>query len=269
MPRSLTPQQQLEQALLTDYRESLWSPLCRGIRRYDMLQPGDRVCICVSGGKDSMLLALMLQLLQKHSRIPFTVVPVAMDPGYSPENRRQLEENAEKLGIPLTIFDSDVFEAAGSQGSHPCFLCARMRRGCLYDRAQSLGCNKLALGHHFDDIVQTTLMAMLWSAKIEGMRPILPSRSHPGLTLIRPMALVREEDIIRWRDENGLTFLGCACSVARAPEDSRRAQTRALLRQLRQTNPDVEKNIFNAIHHVDTDTLPGWLSMGEKHGFVK
>lgn len=166
MSRTLTPQEQVIQRLLTDEREKLWSPFMKGIRRYDMIQPGDRICCCVSGGKDSMLLALLLMTLQKHSRVPFELVCAAMDPGYNEANRHLLEHNAEKLGVPLTIFETDVFEAAACQEKHPCFLCARMRRGCLYDKAAALGCNKLALGHHFDDIVVTTLMAMLWSAKL-------------------------------------------------------------------------------------------------------
>ena len=261
MSRQLTERQQIVQRLLTEEREALWSPFMKGIRRYDMIRPGDRIMCCVSGGKDSMLLALMLQTLQKHSRVPFELVCAAMDPGYSPENRAMLEANADRLGIPLRVFDSDVFEVAAAQEKHPCFLCARMRRGCLYNKAEELGCNKLALGHHFDDIVVTTLMAMLWSAKLEAMRPVLPSRSHPGMTVIRPLALVQEDDIMAWRDREGLTFLRCACRLTEAAAHdetaSRRAQTRQLLRELEKDNPDVRMNIFNAIHHVDISTFPG------------
>ena len=166
MSRQLTEAQRFSQSILKDHRDTLWSPFMRGLRRYDMLQPGDHVGVCVSGGKDSMLLALMFSILQQHSEIPFTVTYLAMDPGYAPQNRALLQQNAERLSIPLHLFTTDVFEAAEAQSERPCFLCARMRRGCLYNEAEALGCNKLALGHHFNDIVETTLMAMLWSAKL-------------------------------------------------------------------------------------------------------
>lgn len=275
----------MEQRLLTDFRKPIWRPFMRAIRQYQLIQPGDRIAVCVSGGKDSMLLAKLMQLLQKHSEVPFEAVNLIMDPGYSPANRRQVEENARRLALEYTLIESDVFEvadaltaSASSAGAapvneRPCFLCARMRRGCLYRHAQALGCNKLALGHHYDDVIETTLMAMLWGGQIQAMPPRLKAQNFPGMELIRPLYQVREADILAWRDAFGLEFIRCACrlteSAAFDETASARQQTKRLIAALHETNPKVEQNLFNSIHRVQLDTLVGWKYRGEAHSFLE
>ena len=274
MARTLSDAQRMEQRLLTEFRKPLWRPFMRAIRRYRLLDSGDRIAVCVSGGKDSMLLAKLMQLLQRHSEVPFQVVNLIMDPGYSPENRRRVEENARRLGLEYTLVESDVFEVADAQtqGEHPCFLCARMRRGCLYRHAQALGCNKLALGHHCDDVIETTLMAMLWGGQIQAMPPMLRAKNFPDMALIRPLYLVREADICAWRDAFELRFIRCACRFSESADRdalaSARAQTKRLIAELRQSNPKVDQNIFNSIHRVQLDTLVGWKYKGEPHSFL-
>ena len=272
MARTLTDAQRMDQRLLTDFRKPIWRPFMRAIRQYRLIQPGDRIAVCVSGGKDSMLLAKLMQLLQRHSEVPFEAVNLIMDPGYSPENRRQVEENAKRLALDYTLVESDVFEVANAQAEHPCFLCARMRRGCLYRHAQALGCNKLALGHHYDDVIETTLMAMLWGGQIQAMPPRLKAQNFPGMELIRPLYQVREADILAWRDAFSLTFLRCACrlteSAAVDETASARQQTKRLIAALHESNPKVEQNIFNSIHRVQLDTLVGWKHAGEQHSFL-
>ena len=273
MTRELGYVQRMEQRLLTDMRKTLWRPFMRAIRDYRLLSPGDKIAVCISGGKDSMLLAVLMRLLQRHSETPFEAVYLIMDPGYSPENRRRVEENAGRLGLHYTLFESDVFEVAGAQDGHPCFLCARMRRGCLYRTAQSLGCNKIALGHHYDDVIETTLMAMLYGGQIQAMPPMLRAKNFPGMTLIRPMYRVREADIIAWRDAFGLEFLRCACrlseSAAVDESASKRQEIKRLISDLQRTNPKVAQNIFNSIRRVQLDTLVGWKQGGEEHSFLE
>ena len=273
MTRELGYVQRMEQRLLTDMRKTLWRPFMRAIRDYRLLSPGDKIAVCISGGKDSMLLAVLMRLLQRHSETPFEAVYLIMDPGYSPENRCRVEENAGRLGLHYTLFESDVFEVASAQDGHPCFLCARMRRGCLYRTAQSLGCNKIALGHHYDDVIETTLMAMLYGGQIQAMPPMLRAKNFPGMTLIRPMYRVREADIIAWRDAFGLEFLRCACrlteSAAVDESASKRQEIKRLISDLQGTNPKVAQNIFNSIHRVQLDTLVGWKQGGEEHSFLE
>ena len=273
MTRELGYVQRMEQRLLTDMRKTLWRPFMRAIRDYRLLSPGDKIAVCISGGKDSMLLAVLIRLLQRHSETPFEAVYLIMDPGYSPENRRRVEENAGRLGLHYTLFESDVFEVASAQDGHPCFLCARMRRGCLYRTAQSLGCNKIALGHHFDDVIETTLMAMLYGGQIQAMPPMLRAKNFPSMTLIRPMYRVREADIIAWRDAFGLEFLRCACrlseSAAVDESASKRQEIKRLISDLQRTNPKVAQNIFNSIRRVQLDTLVGWKQGGEEHSFLE
>ena len=275
MARELNEIQRMEQRLLTDLRKPLWRPFMRAVRDYRLIQPGDRIAVCVSGGKDSMLLAVLMRMLQKHSEAPFEAVYLVMDPGYSADNRRQVEANIERLGIDATLIESDVFEVADAQvnpGETPCFLCARMRRGCLYRHAQALGCNKLALGHHCDDVIETTLMAMLYGGQIQAMPPMLRAANFPGMSVIRPLYRVREADICAWRDAFGLSFIGCACrlteNAARDESASARLQTKRLIARLHETNPKVEQNIFNSIHRVQLDTLVGWKHRGEQHSFL-
>ena len=273
MAREFTPIERMEQRLLTDLRKPIWRPFMRAIRDYELLSPGDRIAVCVSGGKDSMLLAKLMQMLQRHSETPFEAVFLIMDPGYSPENRRRVEENARRLEIPYTLFESDVFEVAEAQDEHPCFLCARMRRGCLYGRARELGCNKIALGHHYDDVIETTLMAMLYGGQIQGMLPRLRAKNFPGMELIRPLYRVREADIAAWRDAFGLEFIRCACRLtenAAADESaSRRQSVKRLIARLDAEHPKVAQNLFNSIHRVQLDTLVGWKYRGEEHTFLE
>jgi len=276
MPRELTPTQLIERSIQKKYRKELWTPFILAVKRYALIQEGDRVAVCVSGGKDSMLLAKLMQLLQRYSDVPFEVKFLAMDPGYAPANRRKMEENARLLDIPITIFETDVFDVANAAEKNPCYLCARMRRGHLYSNARALGCNKIALGHHFNDVIETTVMAMLYGAQLQGMMPKLHSTNFEGMELIRPLYCVHEEDIIAWKRYNHLEFLQCACRFTEAISESgdgvgasKRQEVKQLLKTLRRDNPDVEKSVFNAIHAVSLDTFPGWKTRGEEHSFLE
>lgn len=276
MSRELTPTQLIERSIQKKYRKELWTPFILAVKRYALIQAGDRVAVCVSGGKDSMLLAKLMQLLQRFSDVPFEVKFLAMDPGYAPANRRRIEENARLLDIPLAIFETDIFDVANAAEKNPCYLCARMRRGHLYSNARALGCNKIALGHHFNDVIETTVMAMLYGAQLQGMMPKLHSANFEGMELIRPLYCVHEEDIIAWKRYNNLEFLQCACRFTEAISESgdgvgasKRQEVKQLLKALRRDNPDVEKSVFNAIHAVSLDTFPGWKTQGEEHSFLE
>ena len=273
MSRTLSPVQLIERSIQKKYRKELWTPFVLAVKRYELIQAGDRIAVCISGGKDSMLLAKLIELLRRHSDVPFEAKYLVMDPGYNPENRRRVEENAALLEIPVHIFETEVFDAANAAQANPCYLCARMRRGHLYSEAQRLGCNKIALGHHFNDVIETTVMAMLYGAQLQGMMPKLHSTNFPGMELIRPLYCVHEDDIIAWRNYNGLKFLQCACRftehAAEAVHASKRQEVKLLLRQLRTHNPDVEKSVFNSIHAVNLDTFPGWKTLGEEHSFLE
>ncbi len=262
-------------SLTTTYRSSVWSPFLTALKKYELLSENDKIAVCISGGKDSMLLAVMMQHLQKFSQVPFSMICLCMDPGYTPENRAKIEENAAKLELPLRFFENDIFRVADIQEKSPCYLCARMRRGALYAEAQALGCNKIALGHHFSDVVETTLMGMLYGAQIQGMLPKLHSQNFPGMTLIRPLYCVEEEDIKAWAQRNGLSFLQCACRVTQRNGDpdgvvaSKRQEVKELLRRLRKENPLVERNIFNSIHVANMDTMVGYKQDGVLHSFLE
>ena len=276
MARTLEPYQLVERSIITRYRKVLWNPFIEAVKRYEMIQPGDRIAVCISGGKDSMLLAKLMQQLQKHSDFPFELVFLVMDPGYNELNRRKIESNAALLNIPVTIFESDIFEVADSAGKSPCYLCARMRRGYLYSRAQELGCNKIALGHHFNDVVETTLISMFYGSQLQAMLPKLHSTNFEGMTLIRPLYCVHEDDIIAWARDNSLEFIQCACRLTeRSAADtgdvnvSKRKEIKLLLRRLRQGNPNIEKSIFNSIHAVALDTMPGFKTGGVEHSFLE
>ena len=276
MARTLEPYQLVERSIITKYRKVLWNPFIEAVKRYEMIQPGDRIAVCISGGKDSMLLAKLMQQLQKHSDFPFELVFLVMDPGYNELNRQKIESNAALLNIPVTIFESDIFEVADSAGKSPCYLCARMRRGYLYSRAQELGCNKIALGHHFNDVVETTLISMFYGSQLQAMLPKLPSTNFEGMTLIRPLYCVHEDDIIAWARDNSLEFIQCACRLTeRSAADtgdvnvSKRKEIKLLLRRLRQGNPNIEKSIFNSIHAVALDTMPGFKTGGVEHSFLE
>ena len=276
MARTLEPYQLVERSIITKYRKVLWNPFIEAVKRYEMIQPGDRIAVCISGGKDSMLLAKLMQQLQKHSDFPFELVFLVMDPGYNELNRRKIESNAALLNIPVTLFESDIFEVADSAGKSPCYLCARMRRGYLYSRAQELGCNKIALGHHFNDVVETTLISMFYGSQLQAMLPKLHSTNFKGMTLIRPLYCVHEDDIIAWARDNDLEFIQCACRLTeRSAADtgdvsvSKRKEIKLLLRRLRQDNPNIEKSIFNSIHAVALDTMPGFKTGGVEHSFLE
>lgn len=276
MNRTFTPVQQIEQSIVKRYHETLWSPFCKAIRRYNLILPGDIIAVCISGGKDSMLMAKMMQILHRHTEIPFQVEYLIMDPGYNEVNRRKVESNARFLEIPYTLFESDIFEVANAQDRNPCFLCARMRRGCLYKKARELGCNKIALGHHFDDVIGTTVMAMLYGGQLQAMPPRLKSQNFPGMELIRPLYMVHEEDIIAWKNTNELSFIQCACRFTEnctmcdnGQGGSKRQEVKQLLKMLKKDNPNVEENVFSSIHSLQLDTMVGWKYQGQKHSFLE
>ena len=275
MARELQPHEQIERSLITKFRKTIWRPFIEACRQYELVQAGDRIAVCISGGKDSMLLAKLMQELHKHSDVPFELVFLVMDPGYNPRNRERIEQNAALLRIPVTIFESEIFAAADSTDRNPCYLCARMRRGYLYSKAQELGCNKIALGHHFNDVIETTVMAMFYGAQLQAMLPKLHSTNFPGMELIRPLYCVHEEAILAWCRYNDLHFIQCACRFTERSfqaEDgvgeSKRQEVKLLLRSLRETNPNVEQSVFKAIHAVCLDTFPGYKSHGEVHSFL-
>ena len=275
MPRELSRAARIERSIIKTYHKQLWTPFINALKQYELISPGDRIAVCISGGKDSMLLAKLMQQLHRHSDVPFELEYLVMDPGYAPANRAKIEENAEILGVPVTIFESDIFAVANGAEKNPCYLCARMRRGALYAKAQELGCNKIALGHHRDDVIETTVMAMFYGAQLQGMMPKLHSTNFPGMELIRPLYCVREEDVIAWAKHNELEFLQCACrfteraATAGHETESKRKEVKNLIRRLRETNPDLESNIFHAIHAVNLDMFPGWKTKGEKHSFLE
>ena len=275
MPRELTIQETAERSLIKTYRKSLWNPFIAAVKRYELVEPGDRIAVCISGGKDSMVLAKLMQELQRHTEQPFELTFLVMDPSYNPANRALILENAEKLGIPVSIFESDIFDVTVQVEKNPCYLCARMRRGFLYAKAQELGCNKIALGHHFSDVVETTLLGLFYGAQLQAMPPKLKSRNFPGMELIRPLYCVHEDAIIAWKNYNDLRFLQCACRFTEARDasgdgvgESKRQEMKVLLRQLKKTNPNIEKSIFRAIHGVQLDTFPGFKYRGKAYSFL-
>ena len=274
MSRELTPQEAAERSLIKKYRKELWNPFIAAVKRYELIAPGDRIAVCISGGKDSMVLAKLMQELQRHTEQPFELVFLVMDPGYAPANRALIEENAACLGIPITVFRSDIFDVAYQVEKNPCYLCARMRRGFLYSKAQELGCNKIALGHHLSDVLETTLLGLFYGPQLQTMPPKLRSRNFPGMELIRPLYCVHEDAIIAWKNYNGLRFLQCACrfteerdGAADGVGESKRQEMKLLLRELKKTNPNIEKSMFRAIHGVQLDTFPGFKFRGRAFAF--
>lgn len=272
----MEPYQKIEQSITKKYRKKLWNPFLTSIKQYQLIQAGDRIAACISGGKESMLMAKMLQMLQRYTEIPFELVCLVMDPGYAPENRKQIEENAVRLNLPIEIFESDIFSAAETTDHAPCYLCARMRRGNLYSAARERGCNKIALGHHFNDVIETTLLGLFYGAQLQAMLPKLHSQNFSGMELIRPIYCVHEEDIIAWAGYNNLHFMQCGCrltqkvSQAEAPGMvSKRREMKDLIRELKKSNPDVEKSIFHALHTVCLETFPGYKLEGKAHSFLE
>lgn len=261
-----------ERSIVKKYRRQLWLPFLSAIKKYRLIQEGDCVAVCISGGKDSMLMAKCMQHLQKYSDFPFKVEYLVMDPGYNSENRQRIIDNAASLHLPIRIFDTRVFEIAEQSGRIPCYLCAKMRRGCLYKHAQELGCNKIALGHHFDDVIETILMSMLYGAEIRTMMPKLHSQHYAGMELIRPLYLVRETDVIAWGRYNNLQFLRCACHFTEAcvngQSDSKRQEMKHLIAQLRKENPNIDKNIFHSVENVNLETIIAYRKGRESKNFL-
>lgn len=266
---------EVEKSLRKKFRKEIWSKFTKAVNTYELVKPGDKIAVCISGGKDSMLMAKCFQELKLHDKFDFDVKFLVMDPGYSPRNRQVIEENARILNIPITVFESDIFESVYNIEKSPCYLCARMRRGHLYAYAKELGCNKIALGHHYDDVIETILMGMLYGAQVQTMMPKLHSTNFEGMELIRPLYLVREDDIKAWRDYNGLNFIQCACKFTdtcttcnNEENQSKRVEIKELIKTLKQVNPHVESNIFRSVENVNIDTVVAYKQNGVKHNFL-
>lgn len=265
----------VEHSLQKKFRTSLMSPFIKALKDYELVKDGDRVAVCMSGGKDSMLMAKLFQELERHGKKNFEVVFLVMNPGYNEINYETIVNNARILNVPITVFTSEIFDIVAGEEESPCYLCARMRRGHLYSKAKELGCNKIALGHHFDDVIETILMGMLYGAQVQTMMPKLHSTNFPGMELIRPLYLVREEDIIHWMNYNDLHFIQCACrftescaSCGGTEKGSKRAEIKDLIRELRKKNPYIEKNIFRSVENVNLNTVIGYKKDGVRHHFL-
>mgnify|MGYP000872150579 FL=1 len=275
MKRELEPYQLIERSIIKKYRKELWGPFITAVKQYQLIQEGDKIAVCISGGKDSMLLAKLMQQLQRHSDVEFELVFLVMDPGYNEINRNKIESNAKLLHVPITVFETNVFEVANSSEQSPCYLCARMRRGYLYSKAKEMGCNKIALGHHFDDVIETTLMGMFFGSQIQAMLPKLHSKNFEGMELIRPMYCIHEDSIIAWRIYNDLEFIQCACRFTEncticdnGGGGSKRQEMKQLVKRLKKNDPDIDKSIFNSIHSVQLDTMPGYKWRGKEYTFL-
>lgn len=265
----------VEESLRKKFRKNIWCRFTKAVKQYELVKEGDCIAVCISGGKDSMLMAKLFQELKRHNQVPFEMKFLVMDPGYSPANRKIIEENAKKLQIPITIYESDIFDSVFHVEKSPCYLCARMRRGHLYSYAKEMGCNKIALGHHYDDVIETILMGMLYGAQVQTMMPKLHSTNFEGMELIRPMYLIREDDIKAWRDYNGLHFIQCACKFTdtcttcnNEENRSKRVEIKELIKSLKKTNPFVEGNIFKSVENVNLDTVVAYKKDGVRHHFL-
>ena len=267
----------IEKSIRKKFHKSIFSKFTKAINEYQLVQEGDKIAVCISGGKDSMLMAKLFQELQRHHKFPFEVVYLVMDPGYNERNRQIIEQNAKILNIPLTIFETNIFEAVYNIEKSPCYLCARMRRGYLYSKAKELGCNKIALGHHFDDVIETILMGMLYGGQVQTMMPKLHSIHFEGMELIRPLYLIREGDIKHWRDYNSLHFIQCACRFTdtcttcrpNGESASKRMEIKHMIAEMKKVNPYVETNIFRSIENVNLDTVVAYKKNGVKHSFLE
>lgn len=272
--KELTRAEAIERSITREFRFNIWSPFIAAIKRYELIKPGDRICVCISGGKDSNLLAECFKLLSRHSDFPFEVKYLVMNPGYNAENLEKIKANLATMDIPAKIVETDIFEIANAQDHSPCYLCAKMRRGALYRLAQEMGCNKIALGHHYDDVIETILMNILHAGSYQTMLPKLHSDNFEGMELIRPLYLVREEDIKAWRDANNLQFIQCACrfteNVAKPDSGvgSARLETKKLIQKLKETNPQVEKNIFKSSENIVLDKVIGYKDPQGHHSFL-
>lgn len=281
----------IERSIIKRFRKEIWRPFVKALNEYNMIKEGDNIAVCISGGKDSMLLAKCMQEILRHGKMEFGLKFIVMDPGYHPDNRRLIEENAALMGIPVHIFESDIFDTVVDAGGSPCYLCARMRRGNLYANARELGCNKIALGHHFDDVIETILMSMLYGAQVNTMMPKLHSTNFEGMELLRPLYFVKERAILDWKEENGLHFLQCACRFTEAlakeralreesasadsaaggdiVHSSKRQEMKELIEQFRKINPNIENNIFKSVSNVNLDACIGYVKNGERHHFLE
>ena len=267
-------QAEIERSIIKKYRKTIWRRFTKAINEYELIQDGDRIAVCISGGKDSMLMAKLFQELMRHGKKNFEPVFLVMNPGYNEDNWNIIQENARILGIPLTVFETEIFDAVAEIDKNPCYLCARMRRGYLYSKAKELGCNKIALGHHYDDVIETILMGMLYSGKFETMMPKLHSKNFEGMELIRPLYLIKEADIKAWRDYNGLHFIQCACrftencATCGGAKGSKRDEMKELIAQFRKKSDVIEANIFRSVHRVNLKTIIGYHIDGEEHSFL-
>ena len=265
---------EIERSIITKYRKDIWSKFVKGVSKYNLISENDNIMVCISGGKDSFLLAKCIEELQKHGNVKFNAHYVVMDPGYNEYNRSFIEDNAKTLNVPIEIFESNIFDiVASDDGKNPCYLCARMRRGYLYSKAKELGCNKIALGHHFDDFIETTLLSMFYGSEVKTMMPKLHSDNFEGIELIRPLLLVKEEDIISWKKYNELTFINCACRFTEGCSlindgTSKRKEMKELIKNMRKVNPNVDQNIFKALENVNMNCILGWHKDGTNYSFL-
>ena len=276
MKRELEAWQIAERSISKTYRKTIWNPFVEAVKKYQMIQAGDKIAVCISGGKDSMILAVLMRMLQRYSEVPFELEYIVMDPGYNEENRKRIVDNAKILNIPVNFFNSDIFNVVVKIEQNPCYLCARMRRGYLYSRAKELGCNKIALGHHMSDVIETTVMGMFYGSQIQAMLPRLKSTNYEGMELIRPMYCIKEDAIIAWSKYNNLEFIRCAC---RFTEDyksndnkeglSKRQEIKDLIKQMKKVNPNIEINIFRSIHNANVDTMVEYKLNDEFHSFLE
>lgn len=268
--------QEIERSIIKRYRKSIWRKFIEGVKEYELIEEGDKIAVCISGGKDSMLLAKCMQEIKKHGKVNFDLEFIVMDPGYNQMNREKIIENAKIMNIPITIFNTEIFDTVVNIEENPCYLCARMRRGYLYKKAQSLGCNKIALGHHFDDVIETILMSILYGGQFTTMMPKLKSTNHPGMQLIRPLYYVKEKDIIRWMEYNDLHFIQCACrfteniaQAKNAADVSKRQEMKQLINKFRETSDIIDMNIFKSMYNVNLNTVISYQQNGEKHHFLE
>lgn len=275
LARELSFEQQVERSIIKTYRNDIWNPFVEACKNYKLIKKGDKIAVCISGGKDSVLLAMCMKHLHRYSEIPFELVFICMDPGYNEVNRKQIELNCDKLNIPVEIFESNIFDVTASAGGSPCYLCARMRRGHLYAKAKELGCNKIALGHHLSDVIETTLLGMFYGSQLQAMLPKLKSTNFEGMQLIRPLYCVNEKAILKWRDYNNLEFIQCACRFVDEYSNSddgigasKRQEIKKLIHDMKSVNPDIEHNIFKSIHNVKLDTFISYTQKGAEHSFL-
>ncbi|MDE5564559.1 MAG: tRNA 2-thiocytidine biosynthesis protein TtcA [Oscillospiraceae bacterium] len=262
----------IEESIVRKFTRPIWHRFLKGIKEYQLVQEGDKIAVCISGGKDSMLMAKCMQRLQRYSKFPFEVVYIVMNPGYNAANSQRITDNAARLGVPIQVFETRIFDAVAKIDQHPCYLCARMRRGHLYKMAQDLGCNKIALGHHFDDVIETILMGMLYGSQVQTMMPKIHSENFPSMQLIRPLYLVRESDIIAWQKYNELEFIQCACrlteGLANDTGSSKRQEVKELLKELRKVSPAIDMNIFRSVENVNLKTIISYHIGDEYHHFL-